>query len=174
MLGEFVCEAIVDPSAVSASPPNPVGKRAENEGIALPAEASSVTPVEHDTAKARSLQDYVGRRALYLEGGKIVVVRVEAAETSLIGMTAVVAFDRSVPVACQIRRVRYAGEELVESWGNDCPFGDRWSVAERWPFFELGQDRWGASQNGFRLLFSEDAIGRFARHDLSWIDEYYP
>jgi hypothetical protein len=133
----------------------------------------AVFTFESGLMNVQSLQGFIGRRALYMEGGKIVVVRVEEAKISDTGMSAVVAFDESVPLSCAIRRFRVANEELVKSWGQSCPVGLRWEIAEQWPFLECQQDRWGASQVGFRLLFAEEAINRFERRDMSWIDEYY-
>jgi hypothetical protein len=124
------------------------------------------------TIQPDTLETFVGRRALYIEGGKIVVVRVERANATKTGMYAVVAFDASIPLICHYRRIRLANEDRVEFWTDVCPFGERWDLAEGLPFFDFGDDHWCAASVGFRLLFSEDAIARFARKDLAWIDEY--
>ena len=173
ILDEFVCRAILDHSATLPSPSSTLAQRAESEETRLAADLSVEASLGRHSGKASRLQRFVGRRALYLEGGTIVVVRIESAVASPVGMTAIVTLDRAVSATCQIRRVRQEGEDLVETWGEDCPFGEQWSIGEGWPFLEVGEDRWGASQVGFRLLFSEDAISRFVRHDISWIDEYY-
>ena len=122
-----------------------------------------------------SLEDYVGRPAVFIESSQACLGTVEKVECDA---ERVRAEFKLVPHAfqCRLRFLRTPDGDPVEAVLQEPPFGETWDVMVSNREFFLENDHWQASflwGGGFRVFFQPSFVRRFLTGDLRWLDEYY-
>jgi hypothetical protein len=118
--------------------------------------------------RLEELQPYVGRLCVYIEGGRFSVARITEVSASDEGMQAVL---EAVPEQRLVCHYHESPPRFVEQ---PHPIGDRWEITKRWDWFYPDEYVWdGSAYLGFRIVFAPDALERFLRQDLTWVEEYF-
>lgn len=77
--------------------------------------------------------------------------------------------------ACKRRFWQEPGDDPIEKILDDPPFGETWSIAMPADGVYTDEGVWEVTSTwggGSRLFFDEEFVERFARGDVSWLDEY--
>jgi hypothetical protein len=119
---------------------------------------------------------YVGKRAIFVESGRMCMATIADVHYSSEGLTAIFEAEHSPCLSCELRVIRTDNEDAVKVWLESAVFGVRWDIFVSSKEFFYEADYWQASflfGGGFRVFFNPVFINRFIGRDVTWLEEFF-